>query len=74
MEKRYDFKNGYQIGGNGGTALTYHLIITVDDGENFYGAYRLAEAVEREYKLLLAEQFDFEEEKGEWTRWHQDIE
>lgn len=73
MEKRYDFKNGYQIGGNGGTALMYHLIITVDD-ENCYGVYRLAEALDREYKLLLAEQFDFEEEKGEWTKWHLDIE
>lgn len=74
MEKRYDFKNGYQMGGKDGTALMYHLIISVDDEKNCYGAYRLAEAVDREYKLLLAEQFDFEEEQEEWMKWHQDIE
>lgn len=57
---KHEFKQGFRIGGEGGTAVVYYLEILA---ENIDGlpAYRLSQAVEREFREILSEQYGAEE-------------
>lgn len=69
MERRHEFKGAYKIGGEAGTSLIYRLAVLTDDIDS-QNAYRLANAVDREYKQLLMEQYGTGE-KGVFEGWQQ---
>ncbi len=64
---RHEFKSGYKVGDTGKASLVYQLTVLTEESDS-KGAYRLAEAVDGEYKKLLAEQYgeDGKEAFGQW--------
>ena len=72
MRKEHIFKGGFEIGEQKKNFFAYQLLVVTEDFSSQM-VHRLAEAVDREYKLILAEQFDFEEEKEVFEKWHQGL-
>ena len=63
---KHEFKQGFRIGGEGGTAVTYQLVILVEN-INCLPVYRLSQAVGREFQQILSEQYGAE--KGGLDGW-----
>ncbi len=64
---RHEFKSGYKVEDTVKASLVYQLTVLTEESDS-KGAYRLAEAVDKEYKKLLDEQYgeDKEEVFGQW--------
>lgn len=56
MEQKNSFKQGFRTGGMSGTVLSYQLTILTENLDSL-AVYRLAEAVDGEYRKILAEQY-----------------
>jgi len=69
IKMMHEFKSGYKVGDPKRASLVYQLTVLTEENDS-RGAYRLAEAVDREYKKLFAEQYgeDKEEVFGQWQK------